>query len=226
MWQPGSIRAWNPAPVHWFNVGNQLGWAPNGTLNSHGLPPASGIVVGERDPRAIRITPGVRPPLSSELTEKITRANAPMVPRSEMQRTEVQRSEIHTGASTINVPSTRPKNFPADSSIRFDPATRTFMNAYPNRTPNPPDSSDASAADGSSSGGGSASTRRPVPVHPTNNTQRPAYVAPPQHTAQPQHTAPQPHSAPPPQPHSAPPPPPAHSSPPPTHSSGGGTAHH
>lgn len=240
-WQPGSIRAWNPAPVHWFNVGNQLGWAPSGTLNSHGQPPASGIVVGERDPHAIRITPGVRPPLSSELTEKITPTHAPFVARSEVPRSEVtrsgiqpsevQRGELRAGTSTINVPSTRPKNFPADSSIRFDPATRTFMNAYPNRTPNPPDSTDDSATDTSApGGGGSASSHHPVPVHPSNNIQRPAYVPPsaqPQQTTQPQHTAPQPHSAPPPQPHSAPPPPPpAHSSPPPAHSSGGGTAHH
>jgi len=216
MWQPGLIRAWNPAPVHWFNVGNQLGWVPAGTLNSHGLPPTSGIVVGTREARAIRITPGVRPPLSSELTEKITRTTAPFVPRS-----EVQRSELRASTSTISASSTRPKNFPADSSIRFDPATRTFMNAYPNRTPNPPDSSDTSATDGSaSSGGGSASPHRPVPVRPSNTVQRPAYNPPPT-----QHTAPPTHSSPPAQPHSAPPAPPAHSSPSPAHSSGGG-AHH
>jgi hypothetical protein len=215
MWQPGSIRAWNPAPVYWFNVGNQLGWAPNGTLNSHGLPPASGIVVGAREPHAIRITPGVRLPLSSELTEKITRTNAPTVERS-----EVLRSEFHAGATPVTASSTRPKNFPADSSIRFDPATRTYMNTYPNRTPNPPDSADNSTTDGTAlSGGGSPSSHRSVPVRPSNTIQRPAYIAPPQHTAPPSHSVP---SA---QPHNAPPSPPAHSSPPPAHSSGGG-AHH
>ncbi len=211
MWQPGLIRAWNPAPVHWFNVGNQLGWAPAGTLNSRGLPPQSGIVVGTREARATRITPGVRPPLASELTEKITRTNAPFVPRS----------EIRAGATPVIASSALPKNFPADSSIRFDPATRTYMNAYPNRPANPADSSDNSATDGSSSGGGSASSHRSVPIRPSSNIQRPAYVAPPA-----QHTAPTTHSALPAQPHSAPPSAPAHSSPPPAHSSGGGTAHH
>jgi hypothetical protein len=206
MWQPGSIRAWNPAPVRWFNVGNQLGWAPAGSLNSRGLPQQSAIVVGTREAHAIRITPGVRPPLSSELTEKITPASAPVI----------QRSELRSSNATISASSTRPQNFPADSSIRFDPATRTYMNTYPNRTPNPPDTTDNSATDGSSSGGGSASPHRPVPVRPSSTIQRPAYLAPPQHTAPPTH------SAPPAQPHSAPP---AHSSPPPAHSSGGG-AHH
>ena len=83
MWQPGPIRAWNPAPVHWFNVGNQLGWAPKGTLNSHGQPPASGIVVGTREPagahgeRGIKIQPGVRTPLASELVGTVTPTKAP-----------------------------------------------------------------------------------------------------------------------------------------------------
>jgi hypothetical protein len=218
MWQPGPIRAWNPAPVHWFNVGNQLGWVPAGTLNSHGLPPASGIVVGTREPRGLRVTPGVRAPLASELSEKITRTNAPVV-----QRSEIQRSEFHAGATPVIAPPTRPKNFPADSSIRFDPATRTFMNAYPNRTPNPPDSSDNSAADGSAPiGGGSASPHRQTPVRPSNTIQRPAYNPV---TAQPQHTAPPTHSAPSAPAHTAPPPPPAHSSPPPAHPSGGGVHH-
>lgn len=228
LWQPGPIRAWNPAPVHWFNVGNQLGWAPAGTLNSHGVPPASGIVVGARDPHAIRITPGVRPPLSSELAEKITRTTAPFVPRSvvqqsEVERSEVQRSEFHAGATPVIASSTRPKNFPADSSIRFDPATRTYMNTYPNRVPNPPDSSDNSAVESSASSGGGSPSHHSVPVRPSNTIQRPAYNPP---SAQPQHTAPQPHSAPPAPPHSVPPSPPTHSSPPPVHSSGGGAAHH
>jgi hypothetical protein len=226
MWQPGLFRAWNPAPVHWFNVGNQLGWAPAGTLNSHGLPPSSAIVVGTRqtgETHGLKITPGVRPPLSSELTEKITRASAPVV-----QRSEIQRSEFHAGAAPVIAPPSRPKNFPQDGAIRFDPATRTYMNSYPAPSPNPPASAENSLPADSSSGGGSVSPRRTVQVRPSNTVQqRPTYVAPPQHAA------PTPHYYTPPvqpAPHSSSPPssPPVHSSPPPTHTSSGGTStgHH
>ena len=228
MWQPGPIRAWNPAPVHWFNIGNQLGWAPAGTLNSHGQPPASGIVVGTRsvaETRGMKITPGVRPPLTSELTEKITRANAPVVQQSAIQQSTFQRNEIHTSAPA-NVPPVRPKNFPQDGVIRFDPATRTYMNTYPAPQPNPQASPDNSANVGS--GGGAAVPRRPVPMHPTNTVQRPAYVAPP---AQPQqHATPQPHYTPPPQsaPHPSSPPAQPHSAPPaaPVHTSPVAPVHH
>jgi hypothetical protein len=224
IWQPGSIRAWNPAPVHWLNVGNQLAWAPAGTLNSHGQPPASGIVVGTRDvaeTRGVRITPGVRPPLSSELTEKITRTNAPVV-----QQSIVQRSEFHAGATPVTVPPARPRNFPQDGVIRFDPATRTYMNSYPAPQPTPQVSPDNSANIGS--GGGTAVPHRPVPMRPTNTIQRPAYIAPP---AQPQmHPALQPHYTPPPQPAPHPSAPPAqpHSSPPPApvHTSPSAPVHH
>jgi hypothetical protein len=214
MWQPGPIRAWNPAPVHWFNVGNQLGWAPAGALNSHGQPPASGIVVGTREAQGLKVTPAVRVPLSSELNEKITRTSAPVV----------QRSEFHAGVAPVTVTPARPKNFPQDDVIRFDPATRTYMNSYPSPQPTPPASGDNSASAGAS-GGGAVSPHRPVPMHPSNTIQRPAYIAP-----APQHVAPQPHSVPPQStPHYSPPPsPPAHSSPPPSHTSSGGsgTGHH
>ena len=140
MWQPGPIRAWNPAPVHWFNVGNQtggnqLGWAPNGTLNSHGQPPASGIVVGTREERGVRIRPGVRAPLTSELVGTVTPTKAP-VP-APVLRTR----EFHEGSPKETVhPSypSRPINFPAEGAVRFDPASRTYVNSHPAEKPVPP----------------------------------------------------------------------------------------
>jgi hypothetical protein len=219
MWQPGPFRAWNPAPVHWFNVGNQLGWAPNGTLNSHGQPPASAIVVGTREEHGVKILPGVRPPLASELTEKITRTS---VPAAVIQRTEF-RGSAASGTAGATVPA-HPRNFPEDSSIRFDPATRTFMNAYPDRKPTPPDSAtDVSEGANSSPGSGSASPRRPTPgsvqAGQSNTAHRPAYSPPPPHAppAQGQQTH---SSAPPPATSHGSTPPPAHSAPP-AHSSGG-----
>ena len=233
MWQPGPIRAWNPAPVHWFNVGNQLGWAPNGTLNSHGQPPASGIVVGTREvggthqPLGVRIQPGVRTPLASELAGTVTPAKVPA------PAPVVKTRQFHEGTSAANIPPSRPANFPADGAIRFDPATRTYMNSYPQPKPTSPDPSVSSDSSGSFTGGGVASPRRsaPVPGHPSNSAPRPVYITPPQ-----QHTGTQPHYTPPPAPsaphYSPPPSPPTHSAPPPSApahtsgSSGTSSGHH
>lgn len=140
MWQPGPIRAWNPAPVHWFNVGNQiggnqLGWAPAGTLNSHGLPPASGIVVGARAERGIRIQPGVRTPLASELVGTVTPTKIPMP--APVLRTR----EFYEGSPKETVHQSyppRPVNFPAEGTVRFDPASRTYVNSHPPEKPAPP----------------------------------------------------------------------------------------
>ena len=140
MWQPGPIRAWNPAPVHWFNVvnqggGNQLGWAPAGTLNSHGQPPATGIVVGTRGERGIKIQPGVRTPLASELIGTVTPTKIPAP-------TPVLRTrEFHEGSPKDTVHQSyppRPINFPADGVVRFDPASRTYVNSHPAEKPAPP----------------------------------------------------------------------------------------
>jgi hypothetical protein len=217
MWQPGPFRAWNPAPVQWFNVGNQLAWAPAGALNSHGQPSPSGIVIGTREPRGVKITPGLRPPLTSELTEKITRATAPVVQRGEFHEASAQ--SLVQGTVPSTVVSARPPNFPADSTIRFDPATRTFMNAYPDRKPTPPDSvAENSEAAASSSGGGSASPRRAIPAGQSNSGQRPSYYTPPPHAAPVQGQ--QTHSStPPPATSHGSTPPPVHSAPP-AHSSG------
>lgn len=138
MWQPGPIRAWNPAPVHWFNVGNQLGWAPNGTLNSHGQPPASGIVVGTREvvgtngERGRTIHPGVRAPLPTELVGTVTPIKVPAP--APILRTR----EIHEGPANGTLPPARPINFPADGVVRFDPASRTYVNSHPPEKPAPP----------------------------------------------------------------------------------------
>jgi len=129
-WQPGPIRKWNPAPVHWFTVGNQLGWAPAGTLNSHGQPPVSGVVVGTRGDRGTRIRPGVREPLPSELVGTIVPTKVPVpieVPR-----------EIRVATPGQHVPPSRPVNFPAEGVVRFDPATRTYINSHPESRPVPP----------------------------------------------------------------------------------------
>ncbi len=211
IWQPGPIRAWNPAPVNWFNVGNQLGWAPAGTLNSHGQPPASGIVLGTREQRGGKITPGVRAPLPSELAERITPANAPAPILYERG--------FHESATSGVVPLVRPANFPGEGVVRFDPATRKYVNTYHENKP------------ASSDGADPANDAPPL----ANQAPRPAYVpqgSQPQRTGPPRIAAPPPqmqqppHNSPPPAaPHSAPPPPVPHASAPAPHASSGG-AHH
>jgi hypothetical protein len=126
-WQPGPIRKWNPAPVHWFTVGNQLGWAPTGTLNSHGQPLASGIVVGTREERGTRIRPGVREPLPTEIAGRVT----PTVPPTPV----LKQREFRDGKPTEHVPPARPVNFPSEGTVRFDPATRTYVNSHPESRP-------------------------------------------------------------------------------------------
>jgi hypothetical protein len=210
IWQPGPIRAWNPAPVRWFNVGNQLGWAPAGTLNSHGQPPASGIVLGTREQRIGKITPGVRAPLPSELAERITPASAPAP--------IMYQRGFREGATSGVVPSVRPANFPAEGAVRFDPATRKYVNTYHENKPASADSTDP------------ANDAPPV----SNQAGRPAYApqgSQPQRVGPPRIAAPAPqmqqppHNSPPPAaPHSAPPPAP-HASAPAPHASSGG-AHH
>jgi hypothetical protein len=239
MWQPGPIRAWNPAPVHWFNVGNQLGWAPAGTLNSHGQPPASGIVVGTREvggpheARRERIQPGVRTPLASELVGTVTPTKVP--PPAPVVRTR----EFHEGPSSGTIAPSRPVNFPAEGAVRFDPATRTYVNSHPPEKPAPqfrPRVNDGRGIDAPvERQSGQQSPANPKPAQPPTQIQRPAYVPP---SAQPHQTAPQsapqPHYTPPATqsaPHSSPPPsaPPAHSAPAPSApahtSSGSGTGH-
>jgi len=240
LWQPGPIRAWNPAPVHWFNVGNKLGWAPAGTLNSHGQPPASGIVVGTREESGIKIRPGVRTPLPSELVGTVTPTKAPApVP---VLRTR----EYHGGTPAGTVPPARPVNFPAEGVVQFDPATRTYVNSHPEGRPVPPFRprindgrvSDAPAQQQSPANpksaqpptqpAGAVPQFQPNPAPPTQ-MQRPAYVPPAQPHQPAQQPSPQPHYTPPPAqpvphysapPHAAPAPsPPAHTS------SGAGTGH-
>jgi len=233
-WQPGPIRAWNPAPVHWFNVGSQLGWAPNGTLNSHGQPPASGIVVGTREERGRRIQPGVRTPLASELVGTVTPTKLP--PAAPVVRAR----EFHEGPSSGTMPPSRPVNFPAEGAVRFDPATRTYVNSHPPEKPVPPvrprvqDERGIDAPVERQSG--QQSPANPRSAQPPTQMQRPAYVPPSAqpHQSAPQ-SAPQPHYTPPAAqsaPHSSPPPsspPPAHSAPAPSApahtSSGSGTGH-
>jgi len=132
-WQPGPFRNWNPGPVQWFTVGNQLGWAPAGTLNSHGQPPASGIVFGTREGASAngnvgtRIRPGVREPLLTEIAGKITQT----VPAAPV----LNPREIREGKPVAYVPPARPANFPAEGTVTFDPATRTYVNSHPEGRP-------------------------------------------------------------------------------------------
>jgi FecR protein len=199
MWQPGPIRAWNPAPVHWFNVGNQLGWAPKGTLNSHGQPPASGIVVGTREERGIKIQPGVRAPLASELAGTVTPTKTPAP--APVLRTR----EFREGSPTETLHPSRPINFPAEGAVRFDPATRTYVNSHPPEKPMPPfrprvnDGRGIDAPVERQSGqrppvnpkpaqpptpqSGAVPQFRPTPTQPTASV-------PPPHTVQTPHTAP------------------------------------
>jgi hypothetical protein len=246
LWQPGPIRAWNPAPVHWFNVGNQLGWAPNGTLNSHGQPPASGIVVGTREEHGVKILPGVRTPLASELVGTVTPTKAPAP--APILRTR----EFHEGPSSGVVPPARPINFPAEGVVRFDPATRTYVNSHPEQRPVPPfrprikDARGTDAPVEHQAGPQSPANPKPAqppiqpsgavpqfrpnpsqpptPTQPPTQMQHPVYVPPP---AQPHQTSPQPA----PQPHytpPSPPPEPAHTTPAPAPASSGSAApiHH
>jgi hypothetical protein len=173
VWQPGPIRKWNPAPVHWFTVGNQLGWAPAGTLNSHGQPPASGIVIGTRegagDARGIRIRPGVRVPLPTELAGKVT----PTVPVAPVLKPR----EFHDGQPTEHIPPARPVNFPTEGVVRFDPATRTYINSHPEAKPVAPFRPHINDDRGRDGSNGQQSPANPRPVQ-QNGAVQPNGVVP------------------------------------------------
>lgn len=40
-WVPGTINRWNPAPVHWLQVGGHIGWIPTSPGDRPGVPPAN-----------------------------------------------------------------------------------------------------------------------------------------------------------------------------------------
>jgi hypothetical protein len=208
VWQPGPIRAWNPAPVHWFTVGNQLGWAPAGTLNSHGQPPASGVVIGTREERGIKIRPGVREPLPSEIAGKVSPTNPPAP--------VLKTRQFHEGAPTGTVPPPRPVNFPAEGTVRFDPATRTYENSHPpvrpmpQSTPNPAQQPVTNSAPTNQPAAPAHTTHRQQTVPQSTQMQRPVYVPPARTQQSASQPAPQPHYTPPaqPAPHYSPPPPP------------------
>lgn len=220
-WLPGSTRTWNPAPVNWVRVGNQIGWTPAGTFDGEGQSPATRfaseeIVTGAMDSRGV-IRPGARVPLTTETIAKTVPSPAP-------------------------TPLNRPVQSFADSSngvIQYDSATRTYVNSNGQN-----ESAQARGAAGVHNdlrfARQDAAPRTPQaapnsPTRPNESTSVPRYVAPAQ-PAPPRYVAPQPAPAPryvpppPPQQHYSPPPQPAapHYSPPPappaSHGGGGGSS--
>jgi hypothetical protein len=211
MWQPGSTRTWNPAPVNWLRVGNQIAWAPGGTFNGAGASSAPGIVTGVMDPRGIVIRSGQRIPNAPETIAR--GATAPTAPA------HARRSEPVA---------------PANGTIVFDPAARAYLNNHPVEQPNP---ANAAATANNSETRTPGSNFVGQPVSQPNHQQRPAYEAPAAHVQQP---APAPRYSPPPQQHYSTPPPAPHYSAPappaphfsapaasaPSHSGGGGSSGH
>ncbi len=122
LWEPGPFRMWDPAPVQWLRVGNQLGWAPRGSIGDRGEPAVHGVVTGVRDPRGI-IRPGGNGPVMPVGNLKIAKGTPPepiVHPRTVIVGNPVR------GAPTRPVVA-RPSNH----SLVFDPATRTYINEKP-----------------------------------------------------------------------------------------------
>lgn len=204
LWQPGSTRTWDPAPVNWLRVGNQIAWAPAGTVKGTGASPANGIVTGELNPRGTVIKPGERFPVTAE-----SFANPAPAPAAPVH------ARVHSEPTAS-----------ANGTITYDPAARTFTNSHqagepvPARTVSGVNNVDVPSQAASLGG---TSVNHPQP----NNQSRPAYVPPPVHAQQP---APVPRYSPPPAQHySAPAPAPHYSAPPApaSHNGGGsGSGHH
>jgi hypothetical protein len=211
MWQPGTTRTWNPAPVNWLRVGNQIAWAPAGSVKANGALPETGVVTGELNPRGNVIKGGGRFPVTAESFARPALApNAPVnAPHSEAVA-------------------------PANGTIAYDPAARTYLNSHPARESG---SAQSQPAVNSTPALGASFARTPVNPPQSSNQVRPAYVPAQVH---PQPTAPAPRYTPPPQQHfSAPapsaqhfspppsPPPASHASAPPaSHSEGGSSSGH
>lgn len=220
MWQPGTTRTWNPAPVNWLRVGNQIAWAPAGTVKTNGELPATVVVTGDLNLRGNVIKPGARFPVTAESFAKPALApNAPV-------------REAHSEAVV-----------PANGTITYDPAARAYFNNHPAGESDPAQSQQ-SADSTYVPARGSSFARTPANPSSQGNQARPAYVPPTVHAEQ---LAPAPRYTPPPQQHYSPPsqpaqrysppsppaqhfspppsPPPAsHSSAPPASHSGGGTS--
>jgi hypothetical protein len=203
MWQPGSTHTWNPAPVDWMRVGNQVAWAPAGTFNGRGALPATGVVTGEVDPRGTVIKPGGHFPVTAELSARS--APAPTVPVQAPHHSEPVASQ--------------------NGTITYDPAEHTFMNS-PKTNTTLQVRGQASAPNPQAPTPGENFAGQPVYHSPATPQPRPSYVPPPAHVQQLQ---PAPRYTPPPaQRYSTPAPAPHYSAPsaPALHSGGGSSPGH
>jgi hypothetical protein len=187
-WQPRSTRTWNPAPVNWLRVGNQIAWAPAGSFNGTGVLPASGVVTGELNPRGTVIKPGGHFPVTSESFARS--ATAPSAPVSSPRRSE--------------------SVTPVNGAITYDPAARTYMNSRPaseavparippggqnNERPTPGSNFVSAPAYHAPADPGSRPASVPPAVHVQQAQPAPVqhYSAPVQHYSPPPSPAPAPH---------------------------------
>jgi hypothetical protein len=211
-WQPGSSKSWDPAPVNWLRVGNQIAWAPAGTFNGKGVLSATGIVTGTLDPRGIVIKASGKIPPAPETFAKS--APAPSAPAH---------STLHSGIIA-----------PMTGTITYDAAAHAYMNTHPVDQQNPGNApagvdNPAVPAQGSTFTGGQVNTVRPDSSARPTSQPRPAYVAPAAHEQQPRPATPAAprYISPQPQQHySAPAPTPHYSAPPASHGGGGSSGHH
>ncbi len=245
-WQIGPVRAWNPAPVNWVRVGNQIGWTPLGVSTLKGTPGGPWIVTaGAGRPGEIR--PMQR--LQGGPVE-VSMGAPPAAPAPVAQ---VRQLGPGVPASSAGGARVAPFNSPAAGSIRRDPKTGTYVNDNP---PMRPVRTGPVVGPGRSTGtppnhpAGVVTppikTANPVPHEQTKGAQQPpapAATPTPAPPAEPQQQAspPQRYYSPPPQPQQRSSPPPSaapsvqhsspqsapvqHSSPPPSspsHGSGGG----
>jgi hypothetical protein len=232
-WQPGPARHWNPAPVDWVHINNQVGWTPRGASAFAGTAGGAWVVTGNiGKPGEIRpverfhggqfeVAAGAPPPVPPSFAP-------PSVTRSFQPDSRVSGSQSVNGSHA-------PANIYDRSPIHIDPQTNTYENENPPVRPVRTMPANESARSPES---GQYRPPRQTQSQQQPPPQRAPQSAPPQHYSPPP-SAPAPHYSPPPAPpaqHSSPPPAPAqHSSPPPaSHSSGsssggshgGGSSHH
>jgi hypothetical protein len=203
IWQPGPMHHWNPAPVNWVRVGNQVGWTPRGVTAPIGPAGESWVVTG-----AAGKSGEIRPIQQFRAAQFEIAAGAPPAAPPSAARSFQSEPGAHVPPPARGAHS--PANNYDQGPIHLDPQTKTYENGNPPAAP-----ARTSQAPANANGFVSQQTPRQSPQQ---------QAAPPQHysspSAPPQHYSP---PAPPAQ-HSSPPPA-QHSSPPPA-SHGGGSSHH
>jgi hypothetical protein len=212
-WQPGPARHWNPAPVNWVHINNQVGWMPRGSSAFAGNAGGPWVVTGG---------PGksgeIRPIERFHGGQFEVVAGAP--PAAPPSATRTFESESRVTGSQAGNGSHAPANPYDRSPIHIDPQTNTYENENP--PVRPVRTMPANNSSRPSETGQYQTPRQTQQQAPAS--QRTSQPVPAQRYTPP----PAPHYSPPPAPaqHSSPPPA-SHSSPPPaSHGGGGGSSHH